>query len=332
MVSIALFRFIPHKVRSNIYFTYDNQFLMDGVGSQLQRILGIYFVSLKLGVKYHHAGFKDILVVSPVDMYQSKEDILSYLPYANYVLNCFPSESLPDDLSTIVEIKIQRLNLWELTKIFLSALRGILLRNELKAVYKIAFPFPIADKVPFDSSKVSFLVNRLKQTYSLDGNSTAAVIHFRSGFGIPVVFPGEQAPRFKPITDFFHVITSICESPEYLFSTINRVLVLTDAPPEDVVFRPPSSQLDRWLGTPLQDGEAKFRGLSDGHIQMNSKLPVEILRGGDPLYAIAVMAVAPLLVISKSSFGYVGALLNSTGTVVTPKDFWHKSQKGWLSF
>jgi len=59
---------------------------------------------------------------------------------------------------------------------------------------------------------------------------------------------------------------------------------------------------------------------------------VEVIRGGNPLVAIEVMAKSDYLLMGKSSLSYVGALLNKSGKVYSPRDFWHKPLPGWRKF
>jgi hypothetical protein len=42
------------------------------------------------------------------------------------------------------------------------------------------------------------------------------------------------------------------------------------------------------------------------------------------------MSDADFLLIGKSSFSFVGALLNSKGLVISP-NFWHKGPESWLT-
>ena len=62
-----------------------------------------------------------------------------------------------------------------------------------------------------------------------------------------------------------------------------------------------------------------------------STLPLQIIRGGNPLDAIKLMASADFLIIGKSSLSFVGGLLNRKGQVYSPEDFWHRPLKGWRS-
>jgi hypothetical protein len=50
---------------------------------------------------------------------------------------------------------------------------------------------------------------------------------------------------------------------------------------------------------------------------------IEVIIGGDPLEALANMASANVLIMSKSSFSYVSYLLNADGKFFSPFEFWH---------
>ena len=55
----------------------------------------------------------------------------------------------------------------------------------------------------------------------------------------------------------------------------------------------------------------------------------EFAFGGDPLDVIKSLASADHLILSRSSFGYVAAILNPKGQVYFPSQFWHVPMKGW---
>ena len=61
-------------------------------------------------------------------------------------------------------------------------------------------------------------------------------------------------------------------------------------------------------------------------------IPVEVIRGGNPLVAIEIMAHAEFLLMSKSSLSYLGGYLNKQGAVYYPKNFWHRPLPEWKGF
>jgi hypothetical protein len=56
---------------------------------------------------------------------------------------------------------------------------------------------------------------------------------------------------------------------------------------------------------------------------------IKVLYGGDPLDVIKSLASADHLILSRSSFGYVAAILNQEGQVYFPSQFWHAPMKSW---
>jgi hypothetical protein len=52
--------------------------------------------------------------------------------------------------------------------------------------------------------------------------------------------------------------------------------------------------------------------------------------GGDPLQGLIAMSEADILIISRSSYSYVGGLLNLSGKVIIPPGFWHTKLNSWV--
>jgi len=154
------------------------------------------------------------------------------------------------------------------------------------------------------------------------------VIHYRQGVGGFALYPGQNIPREIPLDVFVNrvskVVSELSKSQDW------KIIVLTDAPESQIAFAPPPDQIKLWEGTPgFSDGIMTISPTSFKSLENYSKLPLEIIRGGNPLDAILIMASADVLLSGKSSLSYMGGLLNSRGRVYYPKDFWHRPLKNW---
>lgn len=61
--------------------TYNDE-IDDGVGAQLQRIIGIYSLSVKYGIPYVHSGIKNLLITA-LDPYQTEEELNIFIQRIN---------------------------------------------------------------------------------------------------------------------------------------------------------------------------------------------------------------------------------------------------------
>ena len=115
-----------------------------------------------------------------------------------------------------------------------------------------------------------------------------------------------------------------------IFIPEQKIYIFTDAPQEDLKFIPKNNQKVHWEGTPgFVEGNLYVRG-NDLRKSFQSKgLGVEVVSGGDPIEAIAIMSQASYLIISRSSLSYVAGLLNRTGSVYYAADFWHPKPSTW---
>jgi hypothetical protein len=157
------------------------------------------------------------------------------------------------------------------------------------------------------------------------------VIHYRQGVGGFAVYPGQNIARETPLAKFENVLHSIIGDVRQ--SKLEKLVVLTDAPLETTYYRPPESQHELWNGTPgFSDGVMTILPIDFDELSDKFDIPVEVIRGGNPLDAIEIMAKAEFLLMGKSSLSYLGGYLNELGNVYFSKDFWHRPLSGWKGF
>jgi hypothetical protein len=116
------------------YVAYDNCFLQDGIGAQMQRILSIYLISRKLNLKYIHSS----VFVDPKWIHSSLFSGRNFSAACNRKFNnllILPSDSISNGVKTI---KINSLNdIDVLTKEYDS-----------EVMFLIAMAHPYIDKNP----------------------------------------------------------------------------------------------------------------------------------------------------------------------------------------
>ena len=129
--------------------------------------------------------------------------------------------------------------------------------------------------------------------------------------------------------------------PKYLIGIANRltqtrlpsetkIRLYTDAPKEDLQYAPPKAQTNLWSNSPrFEQGVMSVVGANPDVLFKDLLVAPKVIRGGDPLVAIRELAGLDALIMSRSSFSYLGAILNNRGKIYFPKSFWHRPMAGW---
>jgi hypothetical protein len=138
---------------------------------------------------------------------------------------------------------------------------------------------------------------------------------------------GEKISRQMEFGYYIRLLESILSTLDDL--PVN-ITIFTDAPVEDLVFELPQTQINLWQNSKSVDNGKMFvAGLKLEEQLSNLRVKPRIVRGGDPLSAIQEMANSEILIMSRSSFGYVAGILNEGRNVYFPSSFWHKPLPGW---
>lgn len=320
-----LTRCFPAKIRDRLWLTYNSNDIVDGTGSQIQRILSIHFLSRVIKCSYLHSEIED-LTVTQLDPFYEDHEIKKYILELNDVfrLDSYPSAYLPPDkIRILVRKNITSLNV-------LSGLVWLTFHKKTNLVFRVTLPYKIVDKLNFDSSYFTRILQRLSAYHTKDFYDTTLVIHLRRGWGREIIAPGETSPRILPLSYYVEAIRFMLSHAQSCGIRIEKILILTDAPHLPLKYKPPISQLDRWDKNNFTDEHTFFDALPDEELAAISNLPLEIIRGGNPLTAISIMSQSNFLILSRSSLGYLSALLNSNGAVLYPPNFWHRKQPHWL--
>lgn len=309
------------KLRMSVEFNADDVY--DGTGAQIQRMMSVYSFARILNLKYIHNPIKHVSV-HPLDGIENHNDYLNFLSRLNSFLNFSDiTSNRTINLDEIPEIKIESINLRLLLKF------GFLSFFEPQCL-KIQNAFPIIDFVR-DGYRTS--IDKLtSENFNLFNNNTFysnyIVIHYRRGHGNFAIYPGQKISREVSLKRIQNALLKL----EISDAASKLMAVFTDAPINDIFFEVPFGQDVLWKSMPgFRDGKLHLIGMKNEVFDKLSDEPIEIIRGGDPLKAILLMSNARYLIVGRSSLSYVAALF-SQGKVALPNDFWHPSQKGWITF
>lgn len=312
----VLFKGFCFLVKPRIILTYANHLKTDGVGAQLQRIFAIRSLAHNLGFGYQHTGIRSI-AIHPLDPYQTLDEMEGFVKQLNF-------EFVMEDSNFDYHLKFRTVEVVSLSF-------GVLFSCTFNAIWKpgpvliqCVEPYAVAE---LDPNLYSNLQSFLPNFHSLPCQQDVIGIHYRRGVGGFSVQAGEKISRELASGYFVSVAKKIATENSHGNS---KIVVFTDAPSRDGTYRPPVDQLDLWSNSQrFTEGEMQLLGLDLNQIFEQVSSDVEIVYGGDPLDVIKRLSGMSYLVLSRSSFGYVAALLNKSGAIYFPSQFWHTPKKGW---
>lgn len=308
-----------HQKLSKFALTYDNTASFDGTGAQIQRILGVYAICKRFNIPYIHSGITE-LIITPLDPFQTKLEHQQYLERVNQYFD-FPADQGAGGDRTMSKLQT-------LTKSKLFEMR---VANKFnlgkKELIAIANPFKILNRMP---NIYALAAENLKHL-DTKTNDKKIVLHYRRGSNTMDILPGESAPR--GISNDWYLRTLRKYVAIYQESGIDfTVEIYTDMPKSSFTYIPREFQSHLWSYEPrFKDGVIEILGediKSTVFAEFGDKLTVH--HGGDPLQGLIDMSEADILITSRSSYSYVGGLLNLSGKIIIPPGFWHSKLKTWV--
>lgn len=310
---------------ARLTLSYDSSKGTDGTGAQLQRIFGVYAISKLFRVGYLHSNIKNLIIHS-LDPFQSDEELVSYLSRLNSEFSLPSSPNLPEKFEVVHEII--RLRMFSFFRYLLTAV--LLRRNTLLLIQN---PYAVVEKFPDSYLQVqNYFESKIPKinTMSENDKSKSIVLHIRRGSNGADLLPGELAPRMLPneyyLTLLQSIVTDHCSDADVI-----DLLIITDVPKEDFTYRPIESQTTLWSTEPrIGNGVVAISGEAFSEFGHSALSKFNVIHGGDPILAMQRMRSADFLVMSRSSFSYIGAILNPKGTIFYPPAFWHRPMSNWI--
>ena len=319
LLNILRILFSPKQISSRVSLGYVSGGKNDGLGAQLQRVLALNGLGTYLSLTVEHSPIESI-AVHPLDGFRDERELAAFVTQVNRVIDAEENDSQAgDDVYYFNEVSFL-----DFVRVFFQVL---IFRNCIRM--QITHPYSLVDAKPgiyrcVLNSKIS---ERLSKLASRNLNMQIAV-HHRQGVGGKVVQPGQAIPREMDFDSYRAPITNTKVELGDL-----KVVLFTDAPLEDISFEPPKDQISSWQGLPAFDGaKMEIKSKSFSEFQGTDRLFSEIVRGGNPLVTLADISSASGMILCRSSFGYVAALLSSSNSVWIPRDFWHPALPGWHTY
>lgn len=302
------------KVRlNNIAFTYAPEWLVDGAGSQLHRIYGVYALSRAYQIFYVHSPIQEIGYQGVVAL-ENNENNLELVDRYNKTFHLDSEVEVPSDAIITTKFEVEEKDLLEqIEKAEKNPNTFFLLR--------IGFPMKVTDVKPsvFQHLRV---ISPFKKNFSA---TFRIAIHVR--WGDLVV--GHQE-RLLPNQYYVDAATKAIEVLEK--KNIPFVAELhTEMPTKSFVVTPDhhgvKNRIEKFrlekpmMITPEQYQLSDFEEIPHLHHRINE----------DPIKTLEALSTADLLIMSKSSFSYLAALFNKEGKILYAP-FWHPPMSDWLSY
>lgn len=287
--------------------TYDQHGASDGVGAQLQRIYGLYALARTLNIKYVHTPLERV-------EYQGFISLLTQTPDPAFVERYNRFFTLPSDdfdLASCERVKIHNLDLGTVEHYRAQATttgRSILLETLLPFAYTDEYPaayHALREISPYRQHRPS--------------GSVRVCIHLRRGDNLP-----DSRRRWLPNGYYLRVCEQIIVALQHHDAPFS-VRLHSELPTRRYVLYPGSPGLYFDLAQPITIDPLDY-ALEDFDALPN----LEMVFNAEPLDAFHDFATADVLILSASSFGYFGGMLNLHGVVVFAPFTWNAPLPGWL--
>ena len=311
-----------HRSTAGVVLTYNAQSARDGLGAQMQRLMGIYSASHELGLGYFHNPIQ-FIEKNPGDPDFSTEERCAYLNEVNALVD-LPGLSLSN---TKLRLPLSSL----------TTRRARL----LQFIHRVAKAFGVTILVPLPSSLP--WSDAFPDTYqwaaqiisprigSADTSSVATVdVHIRRAVSPAQGRDGEAYDRYVPTAWYSQVLETVV--PFFQQKNIpSRIRIHTDIPSErwKVPADTSAGTLAMWQHHGFVDGEGYLVDFGeDLRSHLSQFGPIETAQEWSPLDALTSMVQADILIICASSFSYVAGLLRATRLTVSPY-FFHQTPSHW---
>jgi hypothetical protein len=283
--------------------TYASDKLQDGAGAQLQRIYGIYALSRALGVPYvhspiEHLGYHGLLAL------ENNAPSSGLLPECNRVFR-IPSDIEVPETGVIHDMQ-------DADASAIEAIKNAGSDGTNFHLIRICLPYPVTDRDPetYGCVKaISPFPYRRSEVFRL-------AVHVRRGDAI-------DSDRMLPNGYYVSCVLRF-----------QRILRLLDIPfvcelyTEEATKKFEVTPQHHGISGRMSESMSYHPGMS--HLEDFDTVPnLERYVNTDPIETLRRMATADALILSRSSFSYLAALL-SQNCIVIYYPFWHSAMKEWL--
>ncbi len=306
-----------------VFLGYDSNAVRDGSGAQVQRVLAIYCMAQYLGINYAHSRICDV-DFNPGDGIKTISHMKKYIEKLNYFLKDLTINEPVKPVVTKLDLNFF-FRWFFIAKLFfiVKGLQSKLLQEDY--LYLVSDPYIFMERHPEAYTRltgIKELINPVskKKRISIQMHLVRAKT---SSLSMP--------ERFTEDDWYLEILDKV------LFEISTRgldfeILLHTDVS-DKKIWRVPkganTETLKFWDSAGILDKNRNLNLQDRSVLEKFYKYPnLSVISNIDPVEAWKIMGRADLLLMGKSSFSFVGALLNSSGIIFTPP-FWHAGPKSW---
>jgi hypothetical protein len=298
-------------LREKLALTYDNVAMTDGAGAQLQRIYGIYSVARLLGASYRHSPLAHVGYqgLSALERNEADPDFHSGL---NQVFS-IESDVLPAD--NLYDVNLNEISLETVEMLIRKFDSGQSGGKPILA--HLLLPYGIADRFP-DCYEVCKEISPFSSP--VRHNSPLRVsIHVRRGDLLAVA-----RDRMLPNSYFIHVALGVARELDALGIEF-QIEINSEVPRSVFTVHPDDHGINHRIAEAVVVDPEECR-ISEFYVLPN----VIFCLNESTTDCIRRLATADVVVMSRSSLSYLGAILNRHG-IVLYHPFWHSAPSSWLT-
>ena len=307
-----------------IFFAYDNQATKDGSGAQVQRIFAIYSIAKIIGVKYTNEEILDI-DFNPGDGINTHEEMREYVGKLNSYLSFLKLEKPVDPVMKKIKF-LYTFKFLIFDRIFFSIKK---LQSQITGrdyLYLVTNPYAFIERYPQAYNHLKVIIP--KNISELKQEKISIQLHLSRAKTSETNMP----ERFTPDIWYKTIIDKLISEISFAGKEY-EILIHTDVSAEKIWNVPTGANketLKFWKSSGILDAEGRIELQDSSAISgFNGYKNLSIVSNIDPISAWQIMSKADFLLLGKSSFSFVGALLNSHGVVISPI-FWHKGPESWI--
>jgi hypothetical protein len=313
-----------NKTKGGIYLTYDNTANQDGVGAQLQRIVSVYSIARELGVNYLHTYIKefDQQIFNQRDLKKQSEDLANWAKFFD------PS------LKDVTDIK------FKLSMSLSSIRRGCALQFfnwlfkviRIRVLIRLASPRVFTDRYPDCITFASEIFNiefAFPSTPVRTRSDLEIAVHIRTG----ETALGQFQDRYLPLSYFESVLAAIIPRISEL-NIKHKVRIPTEKMQQSISINDPKVQesLRTYPNNPrikVNDDFSISVLRETPSAEMHFLQNAEWLTAAEPFEDFVHLALADILILSKSSFSFLAGLANQRSLKIF-HPFWHAVPSHWV--
>jgi hypothetical protein len=302
----------PFGLHPHLVLTYDNT-RTDGVGARLHRIYGIYAISRMLGTSYLRSPLAGVGYQGLAALEENAADPGFHHEF-NELFQIKSDAPLAADFHTVFLPSISIAVFQQLAAMFDTQRTG-----GKASLVRIVMPFGIADRFP-DCYEVCKEISPFPPLApAREGRTLRVAVHVRRGELFVV-----DSDRMLPNGYYIAVAQRIARALE-AGGCDYQIELYTEVPSCEFVVEPESHGISSRITAPVVLNPEMWR------LEEFSALPNLVHRiNGRAIECIRGLATADILVMSRSSLSYLGAILNRSG-IVLYHPFWHRAPSSWMT-